>query len=68
MTFEQNVKRLEEILEALESGKITLEESNKLFQEAVDLSKKSYEMLNESKGKITVLKAELEKFVEKPYA
>lgn len=67
MTFEQNVKRLEEILEALESGKITLEESNKLFQEAVDLSKKSYEMLNESKGKITVLKAELEKFVEKPY-
>ena len=67
MTFEQNVKRLEEILEALESGKITLEESNKLFQEAVDLSKKSYEMLNESKGKITILKAELEKFVEKPY-
>jgi len=67
MTFEQNVKRLEEILEALESGKISLDEANKLFQEAISLSKKSYEMLNESKGKITVLKKEIESFVEKPY-
>ncbi|MBR1925870.1 MAG: exodeoxyribonuclease VII small subunit [Clostridia bacterium] len=67
MTFEQNVKRLEEILEELESGKISLDEANKLFQEAISLSKKSYEMLSESKGKITVLKKEIESFVEKPY-
>ncbi len=66
MTFEENVKRLEEILKQMESGKPTLEEMNKMFLEACELSKTSYEMLNESKGKITVLRQEIEKLTEKP--
>ncbi len=66
MTFEENVKRLEEILKQMESGKLTLEEMNKVFSEACDISKKSYEMLSESKGKITVLRKEIEKLTEKP--
>lgn len=66
MTFEENVKRLEEILKQMESGKLTLDEMNKAFTEACTLSKKSYEMLSESKGKITVLRKEIEKLTEKP--
>ena len=65
MTFEENVKRLEEILKQMESGKLTLEEMNKVFLEACELSKNSYNMLNESKGKITVLRQEIEKLTEK---
>ena len=66
MTFEQNVKRLEEILKQIESGKLSLDEVNKLFEEACMVSKQSYEMLEQSKGKITVLRSEIEKLTEKP--
>ena len=66
MTFEENTTRLEEILKKLEDGKITLDEANKLFTEALALSKQNYELLEKSKGQITVLNSELEKLTEKP--
>ncbi len=66
MSFEELVKRLEEIVEKLESGKVNLEEVNKLFSEGADITKKCYEMLNQSKGKIVVLREELSKYIEKP--
>lgn len=66
MTFEENTTRLEEILKKLEDGKITLDEANKLFSEALALSKQNYELLEKSKGQITVLNSELEKLTEKP--
>ncbi len=67
MTFEENLKKLENILEKLESGEIGLEEANKLFTEGVEISKKCFKMLEESKGKVTVLRKELEVFAEKPF-
>lgn len=66
MTFEENTARLEEILKKLEDGKTTLDEANKLFSEALTLSKQNYELLEKSKGQITVLNSELEKLTEKP--
>ena len=66
MTFEELVKRLEEIVATLESGDVKLDEVNKLFTEGAEITKKCYEVLNESKGKITVLREELGKLVEKP--
>ncbi len=66
MTFEELVKRLEEIVATLESGNVKLDEVNKLFTEGAEITKKCYEVLNESKGKITVLREELGKLVEKP--
>ncbi len=66
MTFEELVKRLEEIVATLESGNVKLDEVNKLFSEGAEITKKCYEVLNESKGKITVLREELGKLVEKP--
>ncbi len=67
MTFEEQVKRLEEIVKTIENQDITLDEVNKLFAEGVELSKSCFDMLEKSKGKITVLKADLEKMVEKPF-
>ena len=66
MTFEELVKRLDEIVEQLESGDTKLEEINKLFAEGAQITKQCYEMLIESKGKITVLREEVGKFIEKP--
>ncbi len=65
MSFEENVKRLQEIVEKLESGETKLDEVNTLFAEGADLTKKCYELLNESKGKVTVLREELNKLIEK---
>ena len=58
---------MEEILKILEEGKTPLAEINKLFEEGVNLAKSCYDMLEESKGKVTVLTAELQKMVEKPF-
>ncbi|MCL2540682.1 MAG: exodeoxyribonuclease VII small subunit [Firmicutes bacterium] len=66
MTYEQNVKRIEEIVEKLEDGKIGLDEAAKLFEEGVQLSKSCFNTLKEHQGKISVLQQELGKFVEKP--
>ncbi len=67
MTFEELVKRLEEIVEKLESGTAKLDEVNKLFSEGAEIAKKGYAVLNESKGKVTVLREELDNLVEKPF-
>lgn len=66
MNFEESVKRLEEIVKCLESGETKLDEVNALFSEGAKITKDCYKMLNESKGKITVLREELDKLVEKP--
>lgn len=67
MTFEEKVKKLEEIVNKIESGEVGLEEASKLFTEGVEISKSCFEMLEESKGKVTILKKELEKLSEKPF-
>lgn len=67
MTFEDKVKRLNEIVEQLENSKTSLDEVSKLFAEGVELTKSCYATLNETKGKITVLQEELGKLVEKPF-
>lgn len=67
MTFEEQVKRLSQIVEQLENSQPTLDEVNKLFSEGVELTKNCYKTLNETKGKITILQEELGKLVEKPF-
>lgn len=39
MTYEEAIKRLEEIVEMLEKNQVPLDESISLFQEGVELSK-----------------------------
>ena len=66
MSFEELVSRLDEIVVQLESGNATLEEANKLFAEGAEITKKCYDLLNKSKGKVTVLREEIGKLIEKP--
>lgn len=52
-TYEQALNRLEEIVEALESGELSLEESMKFFEEGTKLSGECYGILKNAEQKIT---------------
>lgn len=60
MDFENINKRLEEISESLKDEKIGLEDSVSLYEEASELTKQAYKILNESSGKVKILSKELE--------
>ncbi len=47
-TFEENMKRLEEIVRSMERGDVPLEESLKLFQEGTQLVESCGKLLDEA--------------------
>ena len=55
LTFEESLKRLEEIVHALESGDTPLEQSISLFEEGVKLSGYCNKLLETAEQKVTVL-------------
>jgi len=55
LPFEQALERIEEIVEKLEGGDLTLDESLKLFQEGVELSRRCQSVLDEAQRKIELL-------------
>lgn len=59
-SFEESLKRLQEISELLDSDNIGLEESIKLYEEGIELSKECYDKLNQAELKISELKNKLE--------
>ena len=61
MNFDEKMARLREITVKLESEKISLDEGIKLFEEGSKLAKECYQMLNEAKGKITIIKEEIKR-------
>ncbi|MBE7030364.1 MAG: exodeoxyribonuclease VII small subunit [Ruminococcaceae bacterium] len=54
-TFEENMKQLETIIAALESGDTPLEECMMHFEEGVRLSRSCMKMLDEAEQKIRLL-------------
>lgn len=46
--FEDNMRRLEEIVRAMERGEVALEESLKLFQEGTELVRSCGKLLDEA--------------------
>lgn len=54
-SFEKSFKRLEEILEKMNSGEISLDESLKLYEEADKLINTCGKRLNEAERKIEIL-------------
>lgn len=54
-TFEQAIKRLEEIVAELEEGNLPLEESLKIYEEGVELTQFCSTKLNETEDKIKTL-------------
>jgi exodeoxyribonuclease VII small subunit len=54
-TFEQALDQLEQIVQRLEKGELPLEESLKLYEEGIRLSRLCHGKLEEAEGKIEVL-------------
>ena len=50
--FEENLKKLEDIVSKLEKGDAPLEESIKMFEEGVELTKLLQKTLDDAEGKI----------------
>ncbi len=55
MDFEKKLGRLEEIVQKMEKGELALDESLKLFEEGVKLSRECHQRLNEAEAKVKVL-------------
>ena len=55
MDFEKKLGRLEEIVGSMEEGDLALDESLKLFEEGVKLSRKCHEQLDKAEQKVKVL-------------
>lgn len=55
MDFEKKLGRLEEIVQKMEKGDLALEESLKLFEEGVKLSRECHQRLSEAEAKVKLL-------------
>ena len=58
MNFEELLKNIEQITQKIESGNISLDESVKLYEQAMKDCKECYSILNDAKGKIEILNKE----------
>lgn len=61
MEFEQKLVRLEEIVSRMEKGDLPLDDSLKLFEEGVRLSKECHRRLLEAESKVKILMGSDEK-------
>lgn len=54
-SFEESIKRLENIIEKMENSDTTLEDSLKLYKEGIELSSICSDTLNEIEKEVTLL-------------
>jgi len=57
--FDEQLEKLKSIVEKMEHGGLSLDESLKLFEEGVGLSKRLLEILNRSEGRVEELLANM---------
>ncbi len=55
LDFESGMKRLQEVVEALEGQELTLEEAVSLFEEGMELSKRCAQILDKAEKRIKLL-------------
>ena len=58
MKFEELLKKIEEATAKIESGKVGIDESIALYEQAMKDCKQCYDILNTAKGKIEILNKE----------
>lgn len=65
--FEECLKRLEEIVDRLEKGDLTLEKSLELFEEGMRLSTSCRQELESAEGKVEILLKQNGKMQAEPF-
>jgi exodeoxyribonuclease VII small subunit len=66
-TFEEAMKQLEQIVQELESGDLSLEKAILKYEEGVRLSRFCSEKLDETEKRITILQNQDGNVLEKPF-
>ena len=64
MDFENKIQELQSICAKMEDENLPLNDGIKLYEDGVAIAKECYEELNSIKGKVTVIKQDLDKFKE----
>jgi len=67
LSFENALSRLEEIVHTLEQGNLPLEESLRIFEEGIRLSRFCMQKLNEAEKKIEILIKDKDQVLLKPF-
>lgn len=67
LTFESAEKQLQEIALKLEDVNLPFSEAQKLYEKGSELVKFCLSSLDEVKGKITIIKKELDQFIEEKF-
>jgi exodeoxyribonuclease VII small subunit len=65
--FEDAMKELEDIVKRLESGDLSLEESLKIFEEGVALSRYCFKKLEEAEKRVSILIKDEEGIKREPF-
>ena len=66
-SFEEQIEELEKIVEELESGNLSLEDSVNKFEEGIEISKKCNKTLEEAEKKITILVKDKDELKEEDF-
>ena len=67
MKFEESMQELEKIVDQMEKGNLSIDDSLKKFSEGIELCKACAKELDEAKGKVTILQKQMTELVEKPF-
>lgn len=65
INFEKSLKQLETLVENLEKGELSLEESLKQFEQGIKLTRECRQALQNAEQKISILSNEDEEWIEK---
>jgi exodeoxyribonuclease VII small subunit len=61
VNFDHQMEKLKNLVEQMEQGGLSLDESLKLFEEGISLSRHLFGLLNQAEGKVEELLSTLEK-------
>lgn len=67
MEFEKKITELQEITKKLENPSIKMDEGVELYQKGVEIAKECYKLLSDVKGKVNIIKRDLETFREESF-
>ena len=67
MEYNDIMKELENIIKQLESGECGLENSAILYERGTELAQLLGKQIDDTKGKITVIKQQLDKIIEEDF-
>ncbi len=64
LSYEESISKLNEIIEKIEAGTLSIDQSIASLEEGAELIKHCYSILDNAKGKLTIIKETLNSTIE----